>query len=436
MATQLAYKGDISLAFDYKANVNSSVEREYIESERIKFLLIEDVYENKNILPVVYISLLVSTDLYAKIVNSNETSKFYIEVRKRDGLSKNAAYKKVVSDSFTYIVSSTNADFSDTLTVNALDPYKNIMIGLVSDQMTNLLRKTYNAIYQNINQTNLIKLATEGLGKIVMSPPKYNKQYEEFIIPPITSRYKLLSYLFEQDPFYDSIFTFFMDFDKTYLLPRNGVAVDAEDGLPNNIIVNVKNYTAAEAMTDGYTIENGAYVVYVNGINTNMIVNNATSKVTNNIVGYWDSYNQTQDLNIDNNNTVDNSLKTMFVRSNNAAGIRNEIESDSVVLEILKQNLDGDIFEPNRSYNVSNYGKFSKYNGTYFLAYKRELYTLESNSVFNITTTVGLKKAAVEETARSVSNELKRTTLAATSTGKTTTTKSKKTTLKSKSAKR
>ena len=436
MPTQHAYKGNITLAFDYKPSVNSSVEREDIAPERIKFLMIESLYENNNILPVVYVSMRVSVDMYNQIVNTNETSKFYLKVQKTDGLSKNTVYTKVIEDTFTYVVSSTNTNYSDTLSINALDPYKGIMIGLVSEKMTNTLRKTYNGIYHSVNQSDLIKLATNGLGKTIMAPLKYDKKYPEFIIPPITSRYRLLNYLFEQDPFYDSMFTFFMDFNKTYLIPKNGVAVDSKDGVPDNIIINIKNYTAAEAYTDGYTIENGAYVLYVNGANTNLIVNNSTSKVSNNIVGYFDTYSQTQDLNIDNNNTADNTLKTAFVRSNNAAGIRNEIESDAVILELVKQNLDADIFTPNRSFNVCNYSSYSKYNGAYFLSYKRELFSLDSNNEFAITTNVGLKKAAVEEVARSVSNELKRSNLSVTSTGKATSTKTKKTSLKSTSASR
>ena len=436
MATQCAYKGDIKLAFDYKASVNSSTIREEINPERIRFLMIENVYENINILPVVYISITLSNDMYTKVVDSNETSKFYIRVRKRNALSSNSVYKTVFEDVFTYVVSSTNPDYSDNLSNNSIDTYKGVMIGLVSVEMTNLLRKTYNGIYQNINQTSLIKMATDGLSKLVMSPIKYNKLYDQFVLPPITSRYRLLSYLFEQDPFYDSMFTFFMDFNKTYLLPKNGESVDAKDGTPNNIIVNVKDYTASEAIKDGYTIENGAYVVYVNGTNTNMIINNSISKVTNNIVGYYDTYEDTQNLNIDNNNTADNTTKTTFVRSNNAAGYRNEIESNSVVLELLKQNLDGEIFEPNKSYSVSNYGDFAKYNGSYYLAYKREFYYITTNGEFIISTNVGLKKAADEEVARSTTNELKRTTLATTSTGTTKTTSSKKTSLKSKSASR
>ena len=310
MGSQHAYKGSVTLAFDYKPGVNSSVHRETIESERIKFMIIENTYENKNILPIVYISLRVSDNMYNKIVSTNETSKFYLRVSKKDGLSKNSSFTKVIEDTFTYVASTTNVSYTDNLALNALDPYKGIIIGLVSEEMTNKLRKTYNGIYHNIDQASLIKIATEGLGKIIMAPAKYNKLYPEFVIPPISSRFRLLNFLFEQDPYYDSMFTFFMDFNKTYLIPKNGIGVDAKDGFPVNIIINIKDYTAYEAYTDGYEINNGAYVLYINGANTNLSVNNATSKVANNIVGYWDTYETTQDLNIDNNNTADNTLKT------------------------------------------------------------------------------------------------------------------------------
>ena len=430
-----AYMGEITIAFDYKANVNSSVRRIDIEARRIKFLMIENVYENTNILPVVYVSIALPSDLYTKVVSSNETSKFYLRIRKKNALSGTSVYRKTVEDTFTYVTSTTSPNFSDKVDMASDESYKLIMIGLVSDTMTNTLRKMYNGVYQNIDQTQLIKLVTDGLGKVVMAPLKYNKQYPEFIVPPTTSRYKLLYYLFEQDPFYDSMFTFFMDFDKSYIIPKNGNAVDSKDGNPNNVIINIKDYTASEAYTDGYSIDNGAYVIYVNGVNVNIIVNNSTSKVVNNVVGYWDQYTGIQDLNIDNNNTADNTLKTTFIRSNNAAALRNEIESDSVILELLKQNLDGEIFEPNRSYNISNYTSYEKYNGSYFLIYKREFYYPVGDGDFIINTNVGLKKAAEEEAARTMNNQLLRKTLSATSTGKTTTTKSK-TNLKSKSASR
>lgn len=430
-----AYMGEITIAFDYKANINSSVRRINIEARRIKFLLIENTYENTNILPVVYVSIALPSDLYTMVVSSNETSKFYLKIRKRNALSDSSVYKKTVEDTFTYISSSTSPNFSDTIDMVSTESYKSITLGLVSDSMTNILRQSYNGIYHNIDQSQLIQMITEGLGKLVMAPLKYNKHYTEFIVPPITSRYKFLQYLFYRDPFYDSMFTFFMDFNKAYIIPKNGVAVDAKDGNPSNVIINVKNFTAAEAYTDGYRIENGAYVLYVNGVNTNMIINNAMSKVSNNVVGYWDQYTEIQNLNIDNNNTAENTTKTTFVRSNNAAALRNEIESDSVILELLKQNLDGEIFEPNRSYSVSNYDSYEKYNGSYFLIYKKEFYYPVGDGDFIISTNVGLKKAAEEEAARTMSNQVLRKTLSASPTGKTKSTNNK-TNLKSSSASR
>ena len=68
MSQQCAYKGKISLEFRYKETANSPVQVKKIESQRISYLMIEHMYENIHILPVVYICLNISSDMYSKIV--------------------------------------------------------------------------------------------------------------------------------------------------------------------------------------------------------------------------------------------------------------------------------------------------------------------------------------------------------------------------------
>ena len=55
MAVQQAFCAEITLAFDYKETESSKVERETIETERISYVMIERMYENVNILPVIYV---------------------------------------------------------------------------------------------------------------------------------------------------------------------------------------------------------------------------------------------------------------------------------------------------------------------------------------------------------------------------------------------
>lgn len=402
MPTQQAFKGNITLAFDYKASNNSPVVRENIIPQRISYVMIERMYENVNILPVIYISLNISSDMYTKVVGSYETSKFYLRIQKRNALSNTSIYTTVVDDIFSYVTSTTSANYSSDLDV--ADPsgssYKNIMIGLVSTNMTNLLRKSFNGIYENIDQTSLVKLGLDGLPRVVMENLKYNSKYDTFLIPPLSSRYKLLEYIFEKDPYYDSMFTFFMDFDKTYFISKNAVGVDAKDGLPTNAILNIKGYSSAEAYTDGFSVENGTYIVYINAANTDITINNATEKVVNNLVAYSDTNDiQNLTLNVNNSEGGDSSNKVNFLRTPNAAALKNELQSNSVMLQIMKQNIDSDIFTPNKVYNVRHYDDYAKYNGAYYLSYKREFYYVSTSDEFLVSCNVGLKLCGTEEAA-------------------------------------
>ena len=424
MSQQCAYKGKISLEFRYKETANSPVQVKKIESQRISYLMIEHMYENIHILPVVYICLNVSSDMYSEIVGTTETSKFHVVVKKKNALSNTSIYRKVLDDEFTYVTSSNSANYADTLNRGSADSYKNIMIGLVSTDMSNKLRKNYNAIYNDIFTEDLINLALDGLGTIVKAPLKHNSKFGSILVPPISSRYKLLEYIRQKSPFYDSNYTFYMDFDKTYLIPKNGQPI-SDGSKPDTANIIIKNFTSEDAYKDGYTIVNGAYVMNINATDTSMIINNSASKVTNNVIGYSDYYSEAQDFNIDNNNTVDNTTKTTFVRSNNAAELRNELENNSVLIQLMKQNVDGDIFTPNMCFNVTNYGDYSKYDGRYYLSFKRDFYYISENEEFIITSNIGLKMAGNEEVARSTKNVYNSGSLRVTR-GRTTTTSSAK----------
>ena len=396
-----AYKGEITLAFDYQGS-----HRYPIKSEYITYVMIEKMYENVNILPVIYLNVSLDAELYDKVIQGVNDSKFYLKIRKKNAKSKTASFAPVLEDTFTYVTSNTNVNFGDDLnTASSEDSsYMKLMIGLVSANMTNELRKNFNNVYNNISQEDMLKnVAMNGLGKIVMEPLDYNLTYKSFLIPPKSSRYKMIQYIFDKAPFYNSNFTFFMDFDCTYLVSKNGKSVDKGDGKPGSVIVNIKKYSEKDGYKDGATEKNGAYILNVNASDSNLIVNNATPMATNKIVSYWDTIEENKEYEMANNN-VYNTEKTTYIRSNKAAAIKNELDTTAVMLELSKQNIDGDIFTPNKVFNVTHYGSNAKYNGTYFLSFKREFYYINEKKEFIVTTNVGLKKTTNEEIISSSSD--------------------------------
>lgn len=404
MNIQQAFKGEIRLAFEYKKSNNSKPVRYEIEPERIRYVMIEKLYENVNVLPVIYISLTLKNEMYQKVIDSYETSQFYLRIRKHNVMSNTSIMTEVVQDTFSYVSSSTGTDYARELASSSTvdESFKGILIGLVSLTATNQLKVNFNDIFYNVDQETLVRdYALKGIKNLIMQPLDYNKKFKNILIPPVPTRYRLLRNLFDRKPFYDSMFTFFMDFRNTYLVSKNGVGTDAKDGKPNTIMINVKDFTAEDAYTDGFTIKNNAYIVNINAIDTNPVINDATSKATTNIVSYSDN-NGVQNLNLeDSNNTI-----TTYLRSDNAAAIKNEISSTKYMIELKKQNIDCEIFTPNKEIIVSNFGELAKYDGKYILSYKKEFYYYTQGGEFTITCNIGLKLTQEEESAMSRSDNV------------------------------
>lgn len=410
MSSERAYEGEIDLTFMYKQSETSIPQACVIESERIGYVMIEEIYENERILPVIYVSINFNSEMYTKITNSRDYSEFRLRIRKRNALSKTSVFEEVVNDTFSYVTPNTNANYGDTLNQTKMakdSSYRGTIIGLVSSSMTNELRKSFNGVFKDISVKDMIEdVALGGMRNIIMPDIKYDKTFPSILLPPLSSRYKLLNFLFNKYAFWDSYFTFFMDFKHTYLIPRNGEAVSSKDGKPDTVIIEIMNYSVKEAFTDGFSIQNGAYHVYVNANDTNVIVNTSTDKVANNIVGYSDMTGK-QNLNVTTNPNEQNTTKTTYVRSNSAAAIKNDLQSNAVMVQLLKQNLDPDIFTPNKRYNIKHYPDYAQYNGKYYLAYKREFFYQKSGKKFIVSCNVGLKQAVTEEVARSLEDTYK-----------------------------
>ena len=404
MATTNAYRASIELSFDYIIK-GRKPRRTKILPERIQYLIIDNQYENVNILPVIYLSLKIPLDLHDKIINSYKTSRFYLKLTRKDTLSGTSVSSLAIDDTFSYICSNKEQNSAKALNEDGLDDksYINTTIGLVSTTMTNLLRKNFNGIYNDIEVSKLIDMALEGLPKPIMSPIKYNNTISSFIINPISTRYKLLQLIFDQFAFYDTNFNFFMDFNnKVYLLDKTGDAVKG-DGLPKTVYFNITQVNDSDSISPGGKIINDSYQIYVNAAQSKFRVNEAVGQIANKIEAY-DYSGEYQELTIDDS-FAGNSDKVMYMKTDNASVYRNEIANNTVLVELYKQNIDPIIITPNRAYIVNQDSNYAKYNGNYILAYKQELYAQSGDGEFNLTCTVGLKRINSIELANSVTDK-------------------------------
>ena len=380
-----SYNANIELAFE------NNGKRTNIEPEKIAYVMIEHDYENQ-VLPIIYVSISVNNNLYNDIVKYKDSGKFYINISKSNKNSNASLSRRSISGTFNYIPSTSNPNFQEDLadpSTNADSSYRRIMIGLVSVELTNKLRKSFNGVFNNIDQKTLIGMALEGTD-CVIEDITYNERYNSILIPPISSRYKLLEFIFNKDNFYDTNFRYFMDFEKSYLTSKRGEAINAGDGQLNSVIVDIRSVTQEESYYDGIGTQNGSYYIYINPSNSNVTLNEGTEKVANQIIAV-DEDTDVQKLNLDINNSKGSKNKQMFIRTDNAALYKNELETNTIIVEIVKQHIDGSAFTPNKTILVNNFGDYAKYNGKYIMVYKKEFFKCVAGE-FIMSCNVGLKK--------------------------------------------
>lgn len=378
------FMADVSLSYIKGSKVTE------IEPDKIRSIVISHDYETK-VMPVIVLSLCIGSELYSDIVNYKDVSKIYLKIQFRDANSDTSIARDYINDQFTYFLSSTSPNYSKTLNeanTNADSDYKTLYIGLMSMTLMNDIRSSFNGVFKDIDQNTLIQMALNGTN-VVLKEPTYNNKYDAIIIPPIDSRSKMISYIFDMDPFYDTDYLYFMDFDESYLLSRDGIAVHQDNGTLDDIIIDVRDVTSEEAYYEGMQIKNNAYYIYVNPANCNVSINQCAEKVANRIVGFSEDKMEIVDLDI--NRSLGSDVKIAYHRTSNVMLYKNSIESSSLTIEVVKENIDSRVITPNKSIMVSNYEEFSDYNGKYLLMYKHEVITGNAGE-FTVTSSFGLKK--------------------------------------------
>lgn len=383
----IAYTAKVELAFDYKKNETAKSERIHIAPERIQYFAIDYKYECVSILPMIFISLKVPLNLHDRMVDTYKYSKFYFKLTKKDNTSKTSVETIHVNDTFSYICSNTEQNNAVALNRDGQDDdrsYSAIVVGLVSTKMTDKLRKSFEGIENNISVKSVIDdMVLKGLGNNrVMSPIKYDQVIDSFLMTPLPTRYRLLEYLFIRYPFFDTKFTFFIDFNNTiYLLDKTGKAIK-NGSEPENVYINLKDVTDIQSQNLGYRIKNNAYYIDINSAHAKTSINQSIDQNINSIVGFSEETGL-QELTIGESFTGGNEKKE-YIRSYNAAVERNEIVNNTMTVELFKENLDSDIITPNKAYYITFLHNYTKYNGKFILSSKRETYMPLGGKQFNM----------------------------------------------------
>lgn len=363
---------------------------EKINPSFIKYIATEYLYY-KTFMPVIYISMAVKNELYTNLVENEKTAKIYFKISRKNVYSNLSLEKPYIEGQFTYIVSTANPNYSEVLAdqVTADNSYRGITLALMSMEILNNMKTSYNGIFGNVDMNTLIIKALEGTDSIV-KPTLYNPTFDTIIVPSLNSKPKLLEFLFSQCPFYDTEFMFFSDFKKTYLLDWTGMPVDSGDGQYNQVFFDVTSLLDSSAYNEGMEIKDNAYYIYVNPAKTNITFNKGLDKVSNQVV-YIDDSGKVSYMDLDINNNIDSDLKQTFRRGANATLEKNNLESSTIFIDIVKEHLDSSIITPNKQFIIRNYDDYADYNGNYSLFYKKEVLK-NINGEFGISVNIGLRK--------------------------------------------
>lgn len=384
MSTKFAYKCKLDISY-ILYNEELKIDPLYVQ-----YILIENLYETRY-MPVIYLSMIVPINIYNSILQNERKGKFYLSISRYNLYSDSSIYKKYIEGQFTYILSNNDPNYSEKLQNEANDNLKTIVVALMSMDILNKSKISFNGIFGDIDSNTLISKALEGLNSIVKQP-KYNPNFDTLLVPTLNNRSKLINFIFDKCPFYDTNYMFFMDFNKTYLLDLSGeYCKDISTDRRKTVYIDIRGLTDNKAYYEGIEINDDSYYIYINAKDASVIENKNSDKIANQIVSVHDDGEVDYiDLNIINSN-IESEIKQTFVRGNDILLDKNIIESNMVHIEVAKDNIDSSILTPNKEFIIINFDDYKQYDGKYTLSHKKEIIR-NIGGDFIITIFLGLKK--------------------------------------------
>lgn len=383
-----------------------------LPSNLLKYIIFNYKYQDE-FMPIIYLSLAVTNDLYTKFKKYAKTARIYLEVNIMNPENPTAIKKRILKGEFNYILSSYNSIYSEDISKTAIEggaydnneSYRILNVALLSLKILNQIKNSFNGIYSDIDVNTMLVKALEGI-KTIAKKPKYNRTFDTIIVPALNNKKKLINFIFNISPFYDLPFIYFVDFNaKAYLLDQSGEYVDDMTGdQVKSIYFSIYKVTERKAYVDGMMKKDGKtyYQIYINPAHVNVFQNVVTDKVSNQLImvdkdgsidfaefgsadinGKFNSNNGSKSFNAD-------TTKQIFARGDKANLVKNEVESNTYSIDLEKENIDASILTPNKEYIIDDQVE-DKYSGKYTLIWKRTVAVNKSGNIQNVTS-VRLKK--------------------------------------------
>lgn len=384
----------------YKYNIQLTYMMDNIEInldyKNILTMAIDYDYEKKN-MPTLLIRVGIDKSIIDHMI-ANKDNTIILSITKFKESNGIHIRKPVIKSEFFYFLDN-NMSFTDDIDYGNKenkenkDIYKIISLGLIQKDIVLNNKTLINTVYKD---THLLDIICDVFKEknLVVEPFVNNDDIKSLIVPPMETVTKFLMYLDDRYTFYNTPYRFFYDFNKTYLLSSSGRGVPVKNEKYNSIFIYVDNTITDKSKFDGMKEDSElkAYMINVDAAAINISVDKATTISYNQIIGI-NSEGEYQSININSNLDGDRYKVTRLSneRFDVLDNLKNELESNNIVINIIKGELDSTVFTLNKEYYIKNYDKLADKNGKFLLSAKKEIYIKESE-YFNMTTIFTLKK--------------------------------------------
>lgn len=382
-----AYRYDVSFRYNFDGI-------DFISGfENINYLGIDYDYENRN-MPILIMYASLDKNIIDDMIKNQGKKHIVLTIQKYVVTDKIPVKQNYIHDEFTYFINSDRInkneveDYKNKENKNRKDLVKPIRIGLISERLINNNKITTNEVARN---TTLMDLVCYHLSHMkLLIEPMNNEIIEEFVIPPIQSISKLLDYINKYYTFYNTGYRLFYDFDKTYLLNAAGnIYVKALGERYSKIQINISESINKTFLKQGMDIDDNSNMIQIDIPikETSITEDKVTDKSYDKILAITpDGKHKTVKLTPNASDNNKKKTKIIKLQTSNLDGInayRTMIESNSIMINCAKDNIDTSVFTMNKLYTIKIDGKFKDKSGSYKLVKKTEAYCM-TNDQFNL----------------------------------------------------
>ena len=397
-------------AFNYDIT-QFSFKGEQINSNYIKYIIVDSFYESKT-MAAMYVALHVPNELYQDIIDSENSEDGFMNVtiRSKNVYSDTSIADDYIKGKFAYVLPSSNPDYSVNLSEDIGSSYRPIILSLLQQDYLDKLKTSICGTYCNIDIQDLLRLALKDMKNVIVQTPTVEnlKKFDKVVIPPMNSMKKMVDYLYNLKPFYNTAYTFFADFNNVFLIAHDK-DTSAAIGAVSRVVFHICSVTNDNAYIEGVVtgnmssredyVDGDTYHIYVNPADVSVSPNKALDKISNQIMAIQEDGTVTEPIQLDYGvlgATSSNLSKLAVRRGANIDIYANMLNSNTVTVEIKKSHINGAIISPDKVVSVSfelsddKQDFNSRYTGDYYITYKRE-YIRNNSGTFGVSCTIGLK---------------------------------------------